>query len=232
VSRSWFYKWKDGVPGPRAARRRRLTAEITRLLGNHEGKYGSPRITADLRDAGWRVSENTVAGLMRELGLAARRKKKRKAMTRPGKGRWRAPDLVKRDKFDTNKAWPQHQPATRTASARSPRRSPRSARACPEASSSAPPAAAPPGAGATATPPISTAPTRHGSAKSDPGPSPGRSARTSSSGIVPCSITPGASASRSANSRPSPPRPPSKPKNGPPRETTTADTPATANTPL
>ena len=34
---------------------------------------------------------------MRELGLAARRKKKRRSMTRPGKGRWRAPDLVKRD---------------------------------------------------------------------------------------------------------------------------------------
>ena len=34
---------------------------------------------------------------MRELGLAARRKKKRRSTTRPGKGRWRAPDLVKRD---------------------------------------------------------------------------------------------------------------------------------------
>ena len=34
---------------------------------------------------------------MRELGLAARRKKKRRATTRPGKGRWRAADLVKRD---------------------------------------------------------------------------------------------------------------------------------------
>ena len=33
---------------------------------------------------------------MREQGLAARRKKRRKAATRPGKGRWRAPDLVKR----------------------------------------------------------------------------------------------------------------------------------------
>jgi putative transposase len=33
---------------------------------------------------------------MREQGLAARRKKRR-ATTRPGKGRWRAPDLVKRD---------------------------------------------------------------------------------------------------------------------------------------
>ena len=34
---------------------------------------------------------------MRELGLAARRTKKRKSTTRPGKSRWRAPDLVKRD---------------------------------------------------------------------------------------------------------------------------------------
>jgi len=97
VSRSWFYKWKDGVPGPRAARRDRLKAEVARLFRLHSSKYGSPRITADLRDAGWRVSENTVAALMRELGLAARRKKRRKATTRPGKGRWRAPDLVKRD---------------------------------------------------------------------------------------------------------------------------------------
>ena len=38
-----------------------------------EGKDGSPRITAALRDDGWRVRENTVAALMREQGLAARR---------------------------------------------------------------------------------------------------------------------------------------------------------------
>jgi putative transposase len=97
VSQSWFYKWRAGRPGPRAQRRGRLKAEVARLFGVHGGKYGSPRITADLRDAGWRVSQNTVAGLMRELGVAARRAKKRRCTTRPGKGRWRAPDLVKRD---------------------------------------------------------------------------------------------------------------------------------------
>src|SRR5262249_28175545 len=66
-----------------------------RLFKAHRGSYGSPRITADLRGAGWTVSKNTVAAIMREQGLAARRKKKRRATTRPGRGRWRAPDLVK-----------------------------------------------------------------------------------------------------------------------------------------
>jgi len=70
---------------------------VARLFGLHAGKYGSPRITADLRDAGWRVSQNTVAQIMREQHLVARRKKKRRSSTRPGRGRWRAPDLVKRD---------------------------------------------------------------------------------------------------------------------------------------
>jgi putative transposase len=97
VSRSWYYKWKGGDRSARRARRERLKAEIARLFALHEGKYGSPRIADDLRDEGWRVSENTVAGLMAEMGLAARRKKKRRATTRPGQGRWRAPDLVKRD---------------------------------------------------------------------------------------------------------------------------------------
>ncbi|MGH3684379.1 MAG: IS3 family transposase, partial [Pseudonocardiaceae bacterium] len=88
VSQSWLYKWKAGVLPPRAARRERLAAEISRLFGVHEGTYGAPRITADLWDEGWRVSENTVAALMREQGLAARRRKRRRCTTRPGRGRW------------------------------------------------------------------------------------------------------------------------------------------------
>jgi len=107
VSQSWLYKWKDGQLPPRAARRERLKAQIERLFAGRGGRDGSPRITAALREDGWRVSENTVAGLMREQGLAARRKRRRKATTRPGKGRWRAPDEVRR-KFaaDTiNRRW-------------------------------------------------------------------------------------------------------------------------------
>jgi transposase InsO family protein len=97
VSRSWYYKWRGGALPPRAQRRERLAAEVKRLFELHGGKYGSPRITADLREEGWRVSENTVAKLMADQHLAARRKKRRRSTTRAGKGRWRAPDLVKRD---------------------------------------------------------------------------------------------------------------------------------------
>jgi len=97
VPGSWFYKWRRGDVSPRRARRERLKAEVRRLFEAHKGKRGSPMITADLQDLGWRVSKNTVAAVMAEMGLAARPKKRRKGTTRPGKGRWKAPDLVKRD---------------------------------------------------------------------------------------------------------------------------------------
>ena len=56
-----------------------VAAEVRCLFRAHQGTYGSPRITADLRELGWRVSKNTAAGLMREQGLAAR----------PGRGQLR-----------------------------------------------------------------------------------------------------------------------------------------------
>jgi transposase InsO family protein len=107
VSQAWFYKWRDGDSSPQHARREQLKVAIGRLFAAHNGKYGSPRITADLRDEGWVVSENTVAALMRELGLRARRKRRRKQTTRQGRGRWRAPDLIGRDfgAEELNRKW-------------------------------------------------------------------------------------------------------------------------------
>jgi transposase InsO family protein len=96
VSPAWFYKWRAGDASPRRTRRAQLTAEIRRLFAAHRGRYGSPRITADLREAGWRVSPNTVAKIMAEQRLVARRKHTRRGGTRPGRGRWRAPDLIGR----------------------------------------------------------------------------------------------------------------------------------------
>lgn len=97
VSPAWFYKWRHGDRSVQHARREQLKIEIGRLFAAHNGTYGSPRITADLRDEGWQVSVNTVAQLMGELDLVARRPRRRKQTTRPGRGRWRAPDLIGRD---------------------------------------------------------------------------------------------------------------------------------------
>jgi putative transposase len=97
VSPAWFYKWRHGDGSPRRARRRALSTLIAALFARHRGTYGAPRITADLREMGWRVSQNTVAALMAEQGLRARAKRRRRSTTRPGQGRWHAPDLVNRD---------------------------------------------------------------------------------------------------------------------------------------
>ena len=97
VSQAWFYKWRHGDPSPRHARREQLGIEIGRLFAAHKGRYGSPRITADLRAEGWSVSVNTVAAIMAEERLRARPPRRRRQTTRPGRGRWRAPDLVGRD---------------------------------------------------------------------------------------------------------------------------------------
>jgi putative transposase len=97
VSQAWFYKWRDGDASPQHARRVALGAEVARLFAKHHGRYGSPRIAADLREAGERVGENTVAALMRAQGLVARAPRRRRQTTGQGRGRWRAPDLIGRD---------------------------------------------------------------------------------------------------------------------------------------
>lgn len=95
VSQSWFYKWINHKPTARERRRERLDEQIQRLFTASGGTYGSPRIADDLREAGWRVSENTVAARMAELGLAGRTPKRRRSLTRQGK-RPVARDLVHR----------------------------------------------------------------------------------------------------------------------------------------
>jgi putative transposase len=96
VSQSWFYKWINRAPTARQQRRSRLDEEIRRLFTVSGGTYGSPRITDDLHDAGWKVSVNTVAARMAALGLAGRPPKRRRSLTRQGR-RPAAPDLVRRN---------------------------------------------------------------------------------------------------------------------------------------
>jgi putative transposase len=92
VSQAWFYKWRHGDGSLRRKRRAALAALIAYLFGQHHGSYGSPRITADLRERGWRVSKNTVAKLMAEQHLVARPKRRRRGLTKADKSARKAPD--------------------------------------------------------------------------------------------------------------------------------------------
>ncbi|QHC26410.1 IS3 family transposase [Streptomyces sp. GS7] len=95
VSQSWFYKWLGRPPTPRDERRADLTLAIREVFDASGGTYGSPRVHIELRANGWRVSKNTVAKVMAELGLAGRVRKRRRSLTRQGR-RPVAPDLVRR----------------------------------------------------------------------------------------------------------------------------------------
>jgi putative transposase len=66
------------------------------LFHLHQGRYGSPRLTAELRARGWSVSKNTVAAVMAELGLTARRRRQRRGLTKADKAAAKPPDLVGR----------------------------------------------------------------------------------------------------------------------------------------
>ncbi|MFV5998550.1 IS3 family transposase [Streptomyces sp. NPDC056231] len=96
VSESWFYKWRGRRPTERELRRQRLADEIKEIFIESGGIYGSSKIFILLVRKGWRVSVDTVARLMAELGLVARVVKHRNGLTRPGR-RPAAPDFVKRD---------------------------------------------------------------------------------------------------------------------------------------
>lgn len=85
ASQAWYYKWRNGDTSVQRKRRAALSAVIAYLFTTHHGTYGSPRITADLRDLGWTVSKNTVATLMAEQGLVARKTRQRRSSTRPDK---------------------------------------------------------------------------------------------------------------------------------------------------
>src|SRR5688572_24380388 len=83
VSVSWFYKWKSRGPSEGQLRRRALDQAVKGFFDDSDGTYGSPRILADLRDAGWVISKKTVEASMRRQNLVARSKKRRKGLTKP-----------------------------------------------------------------------------------------------------------------------------------------------------
>lgn len=81
VSKSGYYSWLRGPSLMRRSWQRFLKVEIRRLFETSKKTYGSPRIFQDLSRKGHSCSENTVAKMMKEMGLTADLRKKFKVMT-------------------------------------------------------------------------------------------------------------------------------------------------------
>jgi putative transposase len=94
VSRSGYYQWKDSEQGQRAQEEAQLLEQIGRVFAANKGRYGSPRVSEQLRLEGFRCGENRVARLMRENQLVGKAKKAFRPRTTLS-GQSVAPNLIK-----------------------------------------------------------------------------------------------------------------------------------------
>ena len=76
VSRAGYYAWRDRPASARANRRQELAAKVKAVHRENRGVYGSPRVFQALKARGESVCENTVAKVMAEQQIRAKRKKK------------------------------------------------------------------------------------------------------------------------------------------------------------
>jgi putative transposase len=71
VSTSGYYDWVKRQPSVTRKKREALAAEIRVIHAAVKRRYGSPRVQAELKARGQRCSVNTVAKIMKNLGIHA-----------------------------------------------------------------------------------------------------------------------------------------------------------------
>ncbi|WP_107097000.1 IS3 family transposase [Streptomyces sp. NBRC 110028] len=99
IARSSFSYWRR-TAADRAVRQAadaRLATRIRAVHRESDGTYGVPRITAELREAGERINHKRIARVMRSIGLAGVRLRRRHRTTVADPAAAKAPDLIGRD---------------------------------------------------------------------------------------------------------------------------------------
>ena len=107
VSTAGYYAWRDRPVSARQQRRDALLAEIVAIHERVKGRYGSPRIHAELKAAGHGCCVNTVAEVMRQAGIRAKAARKFKHTTDSNHKRPVADNVLDRE-FSVdgpNQAW-------------------------------------------------------------------------------------------------------------------------------
>jgi len=81
ISRSGYYQWKTKKPARRKIENHRLGLKIKEIYAQSHCVYGSPKITNELRLAGYCCSRPRTARIMREMGIRSVVRKKYKVTT-------------------------------------------------------------------------------------------------------------------------------------------------------
>lgn len=103
VSRSGYYKWLRREPSERAKRQLLAEQTLVALFNRFEKRYGSPRLTIEMNEAGIPWSENYVAKILAENDLKARNGKRFKYVPDVLAGNHVADNLLNR-KFTATKS--------------------------------------------------------------------------------------------------------------------------------
>ncbi|MBD2705240.1 IS3 family transposase [Spirosoma sp. BT702] len=69
VSSSSYYYWRKHPVGSRQQTQNQLVSHIRRVHTESQCRYGSPRITDELREQGVKASRNRIARLMQKAGI-------------------------------------------------------------------------------------------------------------------------------------------------------------------
>ena len=81
VTRSGYYAWRNGTETVREVSNRLWIERIGRVYHQNKGRYGSPRVTQQLRREGHVCNRKRVERLMRQHGLRAVSSRKRRVCT-------------------------------------------------------------------------------------------------------------------------------------------------------
>jgi putative transposase len=103
ISKSSYYAWLKRPKSKRCKENMYLSERIRTIYDQKKQRYGSPRITAELRDEGFSCSKNRIARLMRKQGITARTKKRFRVTTNSNHNLPVAPNLVEMQ-FNPEKA--------------------------------------------------------------------------------------------------------------------------------
>ncbi len=97
VSRSGYYKWRTRVPSERSQQRQLVEQAAVQTFHAFKHRYGAPRLTIELNEAGVPCSVNHIAQILADKGLQARNGKHYKYFPGPNARNHVSDNLLRRN---------------------------------------------------------------------------------------------------------------------------------------